>query len=54
MKTTTTKLSWDNAQTLNKLCADLSIERQVKINQDQSIRFLLQFYNLNKGGIIKK
>lgn len=48
MKKTTLKVSWDNAQNLNRFCADLSISKNEKITQDVGIRYLLEFYRKNK------
>jgi hypothetical protein len=48
MKTTTIKIKWDTLQQINRLALDLSEKRNVKVTQDQVIRYLFQ--ELNKGG----
>jgi hypothetical protein len=45
MKTTTIKIAWDTLQQINRLALDLSEKRNVKVTQDQAIRYLLE---LNK------
>jgi hypothetical protein len=47
MKTTTIKIAWDTLQQINRLALDLSEKRNVKVTQDQVIRYLLE---VNKGG----
>ncbi|MEA3413902.1 MAG: hypothetical protein U9Q99_00035 [Nanoarchaeota archaeon] len=61
MKKTTIKISWDLSQQLTRLASHLSEQKQMRIDKDSVIRYLLNFYEKapqnalkSKIGVFKK